>query len=59
MLTDDTVHAKFVEVKNQVGACLRKLKKIENKEDLQRIESEISQECQFIDFTQALTDINA
>lgn len=56
---DDTLHAKFIELKNKVSELNRKINKIETREDLQQIREQVEAECPLIDFSQTLTDKDA
>ncbi len=38
---------------------IRRMRKIETKEELHKIEEEIKRECPMVDFSQSLSDINA
>jgi hypothetical protein len=58
-LVDDDLHAKFLELKNKVSELNRKINKIETKEDLQRVQEEVKNECPLVDFSQTLTDKDA
>ena len=58
-LQDDTLHGRFEELKNKVNEFVRKIKKVQSKEELDALQEEISKECPLIDFSQSLTDKDA
>jgi hypothetical protein len=48
-----------LEVKHKVHDYLRKINRLENKDELEQITNDINRECPFIDFSQLLTDKDA
>lgn len=59
LLQDDEMHGKFLELKNSVNELVRRVNRVETKEELTKLEAEVVRECPLIDFSQCLTDKDA
>jgi len=59
ILQDEEMELKFTALKAQVHDFMRRLDRIESKDQLQLVEKEIQQECQYVDFSQVLADKEA
>ena len=51
MMQDEEMENKFSALKNQVHEYMRRLDRIDSKDQLQLVEKEIQQECQYVDFS--------
>ena len=53
------MHARFLELKNQINNFAHRINRAQSKEELQLLEQEINKESALIDFTQCIADKDA
>lgn len=50
-LKNEVIHAKFADIKSKVTEFMRRINKVENKDQLEELKKHIDSECPYIDFS--------